>query len=308
MMTQKNDSVIKAAWISLIGNAILAALKLVVGFIAGSFAVVADGIDSSVDIISSVVTLIAARVIRRPPNVRFPYGYIKADTVATKVLSLIIILAGFQLLIVTAGNFLQPETKSLPGIIGIYVTIFSLVGKVALSIYLRRTGRNHNSQMLITMGMNMVGDILISASVLFSLIITLTLEVPVVDSIVALLISLYIIYTAFRIFLKSNTELMDGINDEELYQKVFNAVNAVAGASHPHRTRARKIGSYYMINLDIEVDPDLSVREAHEIAKNVENHIKNNIEKVYDIMVHIEPSGNIEKDEKFGVSEDDLKQ
>jgi cation diffusion facilitator family transporter len=307
-MRKKHDTVILAAWISLVGNAILAGLKLIVGFVAGSFAVVADGIDSTVDIISSVITLIAARVVRRPPNVRFPYGYIKADTIATKVLSLLIILAGVQLLIATVGNFIHPVTKGLPGIIGIYVTLFSIAGKIALSMYLRKTGKKQNSQMLSTMGMNMLSDILISGSVLLSLIITITLKIPIIDSVAALIISIYIIYTAFRIFLRSNTELMDGINDEGLYQKVFNAVNAVDGASHPHRTRARKIGSYYMINLDIEVDPDLSVKEAHDIAKNVENYIKKSITGVYDVMVHIEPSGNVEKDEKFGVSEKDLKQ
>jgi cation diffusion facilitator family transporter len=301
------NTIIIATWVSVVGNAVLSVLKLLAGFVSGSFAVVADGIDSAIDIVSSVIALIAARVVLRPPNIRFPYGYIKADTIATKVLSLIIIVAGFQLLIASAGNFLHPDdSRQLPGFISIYVTVFSIVVKFILSVYLGKTGRKKSSQMLSTMGMHMRSDMLISFSVLISLILTYALKAPMVDSVVALIISLYIIYTAFRIFLRSNTALMDGIDDAELYQKVFDAVNSVEGAQHPHRARARKIGTYYMINLDVEVDPELSVREAHDIAKKVEKRIKENVERVYDVMVHIEPRGNVEKDEKFGVSEKDM--
>ena len=77
---------------------------------------------------------------------------------------------------------------------------------------------------------------------------------------------------------------MDGIDDTELYGQLFDAVNSVEGAHHPHRVRARKIGNYYMVNLDIEVDPDLSVKEAHEIAKRVEESLKSSLKNIYDIM------------------------
>ena len=113
-------------------------------------------------------------------------------------------------------------------------------------------------------------------------------------------------FEAVRIFMKSNVELMDGIDDPKLYEKLFECIRNVEGAHHPHRTRARKIGSHYMINLDIEVDPALTVLEAHEIAKNVEDSIKQNIENVYDVMIHVEPKGNLEQDEKFGISEEDI--
>ena len=91
-----------------------------------------------------------------------------------------------------------------------------------------------------------------------------------------------------------------------LYNKLFDAVKKVEGAHNPHRTRARKIGSRYMINLDIEVDPEISVLEGHGIAKKVENIIKEDIKNVYDVMVHVEPTGNLESDEKFGVTEKDV--
>ena len=181
-----------------------------------------------------------------------------------------------------------------------------MLGKIILSLYLRRVGKKYNSNMMITMGKHMRSDMLISSTVLLGLIVALTLELPIIDKIIALIISLFIMYEAVRIFLKSNVELMDGIDDPKLYEKLFDSIKKVEGAHNPHRTRARKIGSHYMINLDIEVEPHLTVLEAHEIAKNVEDSIKENIEHVYDVMVHVEPKGNLEQDEKFGISEKDI--
>lgn len=305
-MIKFKNKIVFASWVSIIGNALLALLKLVVGFISGSFAVIADGIDSSADIISSVVTLVAARVVQKPPNIKFSYGYIKADTVATKVLSMLIFLAGAQLAISAVQRLISQEVNTIPAMIAVYVTIFSMVGKILLSLYLKSIGKNTNSNMLVTMGIHMRNDMLISFSVLLGLLTTIYFQIAVIDKIIALIISIFIIYEAIKIFLKSNTELMDGIDDPNLYNKLFEAVKKVEGAHNPHRTRARKIGSRYMINLDIEVDPEMSVMNAHGIAKKVENIIKEDIKNVYDVMVHVEPSGNLESDEKFGVTEKDI--
>lgn len=302
----KRKGIIYAAWVSIFGNAVLAVLKLVVGFISGSFAVVADGIDSSADIISSIVTLVAARVVRRPPNIKFPYGYVKADTVATKVLSMLIFLAGAQLAISTVGKLIEGGTDKIPAMIAIWVTLFSMAGKIGLSLYLKKTGKNESSDMMTTMGIHMRNDMLISSTVLLGLLATILFEVAIIDKIIALGISVFIMYEAIMIFLKSNTELMDGIQDSDLYDQLFESIRQVDGAHNPHRTRARKIGSRYMVNLDIEVDPEMKVRDAHDIAKEVEDKIKSDIENVYDVMVHVEPMGNLESDEKFGITENDV--
>ncbi|HKK61163.1 MAG TPA: cation diffusion facilitator family transporter [Bacteroidales bacterium] len=303
---KKQPNILIASWISIIGNALLAILKLIVGFVSGSFAVIADGIDSTADIISSIVTLITAKVVLRPPNIKFPYGYEKADTVGTKVLSMLIFLAGAQLAISTVKQLISPEIATIPSVIAIYVTLLSMAGKIALSLYLKFIGRKSSNNMLMTMGIHMRNDMLISLTVLISLIATIYLKIAIIDKIIALFISLFIMYEAVRIFMRTNIELMDGNEEPVLYEKIFEAIKTVDGASNPHRTRVRKIGSLYMVNLDVEVDPGLTVKEAHDIAKKVENIIKSRLENVYDVMVHIEPRGNKESDEKFGLSEDNL--
>jgi len=160
--------------------------------------------------------------------------------------------------------------------------------------------------MLITNAVNMRNDIFISLSVLIGLIFSVVFSLPIIDKLLALFLGGFIMFEAFKIFLKTNIELMDGIDDTQLYCQLFEAVNLVEGAYNPHRVRARKIGSHYMVNLDIEVDPDLPVREAHKIAQEVEKSIKSNLKNIYDVMVHIEPMGNFERDEKFGIKESDI--
>jgi len=302
----REQKIIRASWWAIAGNALLAFLKLSAGFVSGSFAVIADGIDSLSDIVSSVVVLIAARIIARPPNVKFPYGYKKADTIATKVLSFIIFFAGAQLAYSTVRILVSGAPMETPGILALWVTLISIAGKLFLTLLLFRTGKKVESTMLIANAKNMRNDILLSLSVLASLLFTLILKEPIIDRIIAILISLFIMYVGFRIFMKSNIDLMDGIENTQVYDKLFESVHGVEGAHNPHRVRARKIGHYYMINLDIEVDPELPVKEAHDIAKNVENSIKSNLRNIYDVMVHVEPLGNLEEDEKYGITETEI--
>jgi len=305
-MDLRQKTIIKASWVSIAGNFLLALLKIVLGILAGSMAVVADGIDSATDIATSFITLVTARILSRPPNIKYPYGYEKADTVATKALSFIIFFAGAQLAISTLSRIINGEIPEIPSIVAIYVTIFSIISKLSLSFYLIKTGKNVNSSMLEANGKNMQNDVLISSSVLIGLIFTFALKLPVLDLITALAVSIWIMKVALQIFFKTNIELMDGMKDPILYCELFNAVKKVKGAHNPHRVRVRKIGNFHMISMDIEVEPLMTVNDAHEIASMVENEIKKNIPNVYDIVVHVEPLGNVEKEEKFGLREKDV--
>jgi cation diffusion facilitator family transporter len=302
----REKTIIHASWWAIVGNALLAALKLVVGFLSGSFAVIADGIDSASDIASSIVVLLAARIIAKPPNIKFAYGYQKADTVAAKILSFVIFFAGAQLAWSTTRVLIGGSVIEAPSMLAIWVTILSIAGKLILTLFLHRTGKKVDSLMLIANARNMRNDILISFSVLGSLLFSVLLQEPLIDRIIALLISVFIMVSAFRIFMKTNVDLMDGIDDTGLYNQLFEAVRQVEGAHHPHRVRARKIGAHYMVNLDIEVDASLSVKEAHDIARRVEKSIKSNLRNIYDVMVHVEPLGNREEDEKYGITESEI--
>jgi len=117
-------------------------------------------------------------------------------------------------------------------------------------------------------------------------------------------VGIWIMKAGFEIFMESSLELMDGTDNPELYYKIFDAVEEVGGVN-PHRVRVRKHSNLYTVDLDIEIDGKLTIEEGHEISKDVEINIRKKVENVYDVLVHIEPEGNIEK-EKFGLSRENI--
>lgn len=303
---ERTQKIVFASWVAVWANAALAVLKITVGLMAGSLAVVGDGIDSAGDIVTSLITLFTARIIAKPPDLKFPYGYSKADTVAAKALSFIIFFAGAQLGISTIHKLLEGGINQIPDIIAIYVIIISIVVKMALSVFLLKTGKKVQSPMLLANGHNMRNDVVISSSVLLGLFFTIYFKMPVIDSIFAMLISIYIMKSGFDIFMETNVELMDGVSDQTVYTRIFDTIQRVKGAINPHRLRVRKLANLYIIGVDIEVDPELTVGEAHRIAQTVERDLKDRLGNVYDVMVHTEPAGNYEQDEKYGISSIDI--
>jgi len=303
---ERNRELKRASWIGIIGNSLLAVIKIVIGFISGSLAVIGDGIDTLSDVLTYFITLFTTRIISKPPDCKYPYGYRKAETISTKVLSFIIFFAGAQLLISTSTRLFSGEEREMPSVIAIYVTILSIIGKGILAAWQFKIGKRTESSMIIANAKNMRNDILISVSVLVGLIFTFVLNMPLLDIITAMFVSLWIIKIAFNIFQESNMELMDGVADTEIYFKIFHSIEEVDDAHNPHRIRVRKLADVLLIALDIEVEGHITVNEAHAIAVKVEQQLKKNIPNVYDVLVHIEPFGNIEDDEVFGISRDNL--
>jgi len=290
----------RASVIALVGNAILAGGKLAVGALSGSLAVVGDGLDSSADVIIAIVALFAARIADKPGDREHPYGHSRAETVATTVLAFIVFFAGSQLLVHTASALISGETAAVPSAYAMAITAVSIIGKLLLSWSQFYYGKKAGSSMLMANGKNMRSDVVISSSVLVGLGFTFVLRMPILDRVTALLVSLWIIKVAAGIFREANTELMDGTSGAGPYSEIFAAVSSVPGAGNPHRTRVRRLGSILVVDLDIEVDPDLPVKAAHAISLGVEKAIKRALPEVYDVIVHIEPRGNAE-DERFGV-------
>jgi cation diffusion facilitator family transporter len=305
-MRERSKELQRASWIGIAGNALLAVLKILIGFISGSFAVIGDGIDTATDVLTYVITLITARIISKPPDPKYPYGYKKAETSATKILAFIIFFAGAELFLSSLRQLFSGEIREMPTMIAVYVTVLSIAGKTLLAYWQFRIGKRINSQMIIANARNMRNDVLISASVLLGLLFTFVLNMPVFDRITGMVVSIWIIKVAFDIYKESNLEMMDGLKDTTIYHKIFQSVEEVEGAFNPHRIRVRKIAELYLIALDIEVDQDAKVSEAHLIAKEVENRLKHHIDNIFDILVHIEPLGNVEGDESVGISKENL--
>jgi cation diffusion facilitator family transporter len=300
----------RASLTALAGNLFLAVAKITAGLMTGSLAVVGDGVDTSVDVLIAVMQLFVANVAARPADPGHPWGHGKAETVGTAALSFMLFFAGFQLVASSGGDLLNGAAREAPGPMAIAVTLVSIAGKLLLALNQHRMGKKAGSTILAANAKNMTGDVVVSAGVLAGLVFSRLFNVGQIDSVVAILVGLWVIKSAIGIFAGVNAELMDGGAFKEQYRAVFEAVHSVPGAGNPHRTRIRRIAGFLDIDIDVEVDSRLTVKEAHVIATRVEKAIRARLENVFDIMVHIEPAGDLSstKDEAYGLSENTVKQ
>jgi len=302
---QKTKYIKLAAVIALIGNIILASMKIVVGIFSQSNALIGAGIDSSTDVLISIITLVVVKILSKPADANHPWGHRKAETIATAFLAFIIFFAGAQLIITSLTDLIAGIDTPLPPTIAIVVLIISVSGKILLAGSQYVLGKRADSAMIRANAKNMASDVLISLGVLVGFAVAFLTGSGQADAIMAILIGIWIIKTAIGIFVEANIELMDGNSDMESYRIIVDSVNAVEGAYSLHRARMRCIGGFWDISFDINVDPNCSVAEAHLIASNVENEIKNRLENVLDIMIHVEPLGD-DSIEGFGLSESEI--
>ncbi|TVR45904.1 MAG: cation transporter [Planctomycetota bacterium] len=292
-----------AAWVATLGNLLLALIKVGVGLATGSLAVLSDGIDTAVDVGMGVLLLLAAPFAARPPDARYPFGRKRAEAMVAKLLAVIIVLISLQLGWAAIGRVTASEVPEMPGMWAIWVTLFSIVAKLALASNQYRLARRSGSAMVLANAVNMRNDVITSIGVLAGLSLSRLWDAPLLDPLTALIVAGWILKSGIDIYRSAARELMDGVSDPEVYERVATAAASVPGAHNPHRIRARQLADRLAIDLDVEVDGSVSVNEGHRIAHLVEDAISAAMPEVIDCLVHIEPLGHGEAhDTSFGVN------
>lgn len=300
-----------ASLIALVGNTLICTAKIGIGIYTGSLAVLGDGFDSSTDVLVSIMTLFVSFVISRPSDKEHPWGHQRAETIASVILAFIIFTAGFQLFLVSIKKLYAFYNGSLvaekPHIIAIAVTLVSIIMKLFLALNQHYLGKKAKSLMIQSNAKNMANDVILSVSVLAGLGISYFFKKYVFDSITAIFVSIWIMHSGIKLFIELNRELMDGNTNKLVYKELFDAVNSIHGVYNPHRARIRNMANLLDIDLDIEVEPEMTVLDAHRISEQVASEIKTRIKNVYDVMIHIEPHGiDNNESEGFGLRETDI--
>lgn len=285
-------------------NGILSAAKILVGFFFNSASVLADGVDTGTDVFTSLVTLVSGRISSRPPDKTHPYGHERAEAIAAKIVSFIVFYAGVGLLFSSVKRIIFHDHAQIQGLLPLLVTVVSVATKTWLFLYKYNVGKKLSSSSLIADALNMRNDILISGTVLLGVALS-KVGLSWMDSIAALVVSIMIIRTAFNIFRETSYELMDGMHNLEIYEEIFEATRSVKGVRNPHKVRVRQVGYKYFVDVDIEVDPNLTVKAGHEIATRVKQAIVEKNDHIADVLVHVEPSGNVEQ-EPFGLDQEKM--
>jgi len=299
----------KAAVNGIILNVILAVFKLLIGIISGSMAILADGIDTSTDIFTSFLTLIAAKISNKPADESHPYGHEKIEPVITKILSIIIIYAGFEVLLSSVKKLINKEYDiSNPGLI-LAISLFSLFIKFFLYRYKLSVGKKINSSSFIADAKNMRNDILTSFSIFVGIIIYYFTGAEFIDSVLAIFVSFFILKTGISLLLETSDELMDGSKElGEIYKECVEVAEKTSpDVKNPHKIRVRKAGFVYFIEMHVEVPENMTVKKANEISEQIEKNLKLKNIYIKDILIHFEPIGNKEIEE-FGFDKNSIKE
>ncbi len=300
----KSSYIKKAGIIALVGNIILATEKIIFSSLSSSIALLGDGLDSASDVLLAILTLVIGKIISKPCDKEHPWGHQRSESVATLVLSLVIFYCGSQLIISSIKKLISHSFVSQMSIFAIIASIISITGKIFLALTQRHYAKKSGSSILKANAENMKSDIILSSGVLLGLSASKLFSCPVLDPIVAILVGLWVIKNSITLFLEINVELMDGNLDDSLYEKIFNAAKSVKGVENPHKARIRKISSAYDVDLDFEVDPNMTVFQAHELMEEVEEAIRKEIPEIYEIQIHVEPLGSDchQRTENYGIS------
>ena len=274
---------------------ILAVIKIVLGFIGQSGALIADGIHSFSDLITDWVTWYAAKLSGDAPDDDHPYGHERFETVATLGLSIFLAIVGTIIIFDGFGRFSNPnELKHESWLIA--AATLSILSKEGLYWYTVKVAKNVNSDLLRANAWHHRTDAFSSIVVVIG-IIGAANGYFFFDSVAAILVGVLIIYIGWQLGFEATKELVDTSIDQEDIKALHLALSEIKGVKSVHTLRTRKVGHKKSADVHVQVNPFLSVSEGHIISVSVERVAKECIEELDDVTVHIDPENDEEKDD-----------
>ncbi|MGL6071757.1 cation diffusion facilitator family transporter [Craterilacuibacter sp.] len=277
----------KSTLVSVVINLILTVLQVTVGIFARSQALVADGIHSLSDLLADFVVLFASHHGRKAPDDDHHYGHQRYENAASLVLGLLLLAVGAGMLISAASKFNDPESIPQVHAIALWVALFTLVCKEGLFRYMLGIAKKVRSTMLVANAWHARSD---AAS---SLVVALgiggnMLGYPLLDPVAALFVGLMICRTGGQFAWSALSDLMDKAADEEEVSKIRTTLLATPGITGLHDLRTRKMGDMIVVDVHLEVDGDLNVRDGHNIALEARARVMAE-HPVLNVMTHVDP-------------------
>ena len=278
-----------AARLSILVVVSLIVLKVVVGIITGSLSVLAQAIDSFLDLFAVTITFLALRVAARPPDEDHPFGHGKAENVAAIVQAVLIFIAGGSI-IYAAVRRLQTETVLEIAEAGIAVMAVSIVASIFLSRYLLRIARQEDSLALEANAHNIAADVYSAAAVFIGLLLVRITDITMIDPILAGLVAIYIFKVAFDVLRNSFGGLVDVKLPESEENDIRNAIieHFSLEVVSFHKLRTRKAGDQRHIDLHLVMPKHYSIEKAHDMCEHLEEDIESRWRKT-EVIIHVEP-------------------
>src|SRR5438067_1616511 len=282
-----------AARIALLGlliNVVLASVKIVAGVVGHAYVLIADGMESALDVGGSIVIWGGLTVAARPPDRTHPYGHGKAEPLAALVVAICVLAAAIGLAIESVREILTPHHGPAPFTLAILVVV--IVIKEFLFRYVNRIGQDLESTAVQTDAWHHRSDALTSAAAFIGISVALIggERWQSADDWAALFACAVIAANGVRVALPAFQEIMDTAPGGKIVKSILAVANSVTGVVDVEKCHARKMGLDYYVDLHVGVDGNISVHKGHEIAHRVKAAIQQSDSRVADVLVHIEPA------------------
>ncbi len=268
----------------------LAVVKIFAGIAGHSTAVVADGLESTSDVFASGFVLLGLTLAAIPADENHPYGHGRVETLTGLLIGLLLTAGGALISYISVQSLGTPHERLARFVV--YPLLASLVAKGLLAWYKFRQGRKIKSDAIMADAWNDSMDSVSAAVALAAVGLTLTNPVRFgeADRYGGFLVGLIVIATGVRVSYETAMQLMDTMPDEGLMQELRRVARGEPGVRGVEKCFARKTGLQYHVDLHLEVDPDMTVRQSHELAHLVRLRILDRLNWVADVLVHVEPA------------------
>jgi len=285
------DRIIKIGfWV----NAVLMVFKLAAGYWGHSDAVFADGIESACDFVAIFSTMVALKLGRKPFDEKHPYGHGRAESLSALLVSLVILATGAWILSDSIHAIIARNFQS-PSIVAVAAAFLTILIKEWLYRFTQKTGTDLASPSLLAMAKDHRKDAITSISTLVG-VGGAFFGFGIMDPLAAGLTSFFILHIGYQTFREAAHDLMDGSVPPDFIAEVTRLAESVERVEHVHDIRGRRSGQYMVIDLKLEMDPTMTVKESHDIATKVKKLIFDGFPNVGDVMIHINPHDEAHED------------
>ncbi|MFA7449132.1 MAG: cation diffusion facilitator family transporter [Weeksellaceae bacterium] len=274
---------------SIIGNFLLACIKFVAGVLGNSYALIADAIESSVDVFSSILVWVGLKYSTKPPDENHPYGHGRYEIFSTFLVIGFLLVSATIIAYQSIQNIQTPHEG--PKIFTLYVLTAIILFKEFSYRYVIRKSKETNSSSLKADAWHHRSDAITSilAFVGISIAIFMGEGYESADDWAALIASGIIVFNAYRIF----QPVLGEISDEQLYGEMIESIRQIAltvpGVVDTEKCHVRKMGMTFYVDLHMIVSGEISVREGHKIAHDLKDEIQRQLPEIADVLVHTEP-------------------
>ncbi|MCB2357451.1 cation diffusion facilitator family transporter [Clostridium estertheticum] len=275
----------RGARISIIAYIVLSALKLGIGYLSSSKGLTADGLNNTTDIISSLAVLIGLKISRKPADDDHLYGHFRAETMASLIASLIMIVVGLNVLYNAANSIIFFKAQ-VPDLRAAIVGIICAVAIYFVYRYNKKIAIQINSSGLMAAAKDNLSDAWVGIGTAVGIIAS-QFGLPWVDPLAAVLVGILIVKTGWDILREATLNLTDGFDKEQL-DNIIECINEVSRVIKVKDVRARVNGNNVFLDIIVVVSADLSVVEGHNITEEIEGKLGSEL-NITEAVVHVEP-------------------